>query len=200
MSESADSGSSNQAGIPELYYSWAVCEWGLEKLSRAQVLLDHALRLTSAGKYESALRSSIFFAIARLEFDRREHHLAQHNICLCLQEDSLPGGNAKVWKLWAEVARSLGDKGLAKQCYDRAQLLELEEDGTEDSGKKELSLLLAMKNPDSAVMNGADVQSMMRKDPWHYKLFGESTSQSGSISVPRVSLPGDKEEIVLTRS
>ena len=188
LSDSPDGGLGDQTGIAELYYTWAVCEWRLDNLSRAEVLFDHALRLTIPGNEGSTLRSGIFYAIARLEYDRGENHLAQHCICLCLKENSLPGGNSKVWGLWAEVARTMGEKGLAKQCHERAMSeLENADTTTADEG---LSLMLAMQNPDAAAMKGTDVQNMMRKDPWHYKIF-DRASRSESPGVSGISLPGD---------
>jgi len=184
---SSDGGLGNRIGMAELYYTWAVCEWHLDNLSRSEVLFDHALRLTSSGADGSVLRSYILYAIARLELDRGEYLLAQHCVCLCLKENSLPGGSAKVWKLWAEIASDLGDVGLVQQCKEQASRAEVQE---ERAANASLSMLMAIKNADGPVMNGADVQNMMRKDPWHYRIFDRESS-SASNGVVGISLPGD---------
>ena len=185
LSDSPDGGLDNQAGGAELYYTWAICEWRLKNLSRSEFLFDHSLRLASPGNAGSTLRSGIFYALARLEYELGETHLAQHCICLCLKENSIYGGNSKVWELWAEVARAMGQKDLAKQCHERA-LAELEK--AEDDTAEGLSLMLALQNPDVASMKGTEMQSMMRNDPWHYKLY--ESSKSEHPRVPQVSLPG----------
>lgn len=186
LSDSPDGGLDNQAGGAELYYTWAICEWRLDNMSRAEVLFDHALRLASPGKAGSTLRSGVFYALARLEYELGETHLAQHCICLCLKENSFHGGNSQVWGLWAEVARAMGEKDLAKQCHERA-LKDLKK--VEDDTAEGLSLMLAMQNPDVASMTGKEMQNMMRKDPWHYKLYDSSKSENPRF--PRVSLPGE---------
>lgn len=191
LSDSPDGGLGNQARIAELYYAWAVCEWRLENLSRAEVLFDHALRLTNPEEEGSASRSSIFYAIASLQYDRGENHLAQHCICLCLKENALPGGNTKVWELWAEVAEAMGAKKMARKCHERA-VLELEKAEANGADEKGVSLMLAMQNPDALAMKGEDMQSMMRKDPWHHKLFDTATPWE-SPQFSAVSLPGDSD-------
>ena len=42
-------GDHERHGLAELYHTWAVVEWNLDEVDRAEVLLDHALRLTPAG-------------------------------------------------------------------------------------------------------------------------------------------------------
>ena len=40
LSQTAEGGLGNRNGMVELYYVWAVCEWHLENLSRAETLFD----------------------------------------------------------------------------------------------------------------------------------------------------------------
>jgi hypothetical protein len=180
VSECSDGGLGNSGGMAELFHTWAVCEWYLNNLSRAEVLFDHALRLTNSGEEGSKLRSFIFFSIARLEYFRGEYHLAQHCICLCLKENLLPGGTSMVWDLWAKVATDMGDSKLALQCEEQADLAKKRE---KDSGAKGLSMLFALANPSTSSsglsrMKGPGMQSMMRKNPWHYKLFNAENASA----------------------
>jgi hypothetical protein len=185
MSDTADGGLGNRGGMAELFHTWAVCEWYLENVSRAEVLFDHAMTLTSPGDEGATLRSYILYSIARLEFEIGEYHLAQHCIGVCLKENSFPGGNSPVWELWADVASQLGDERLSQQCAEQASL-STANDGT--LGESSLALLRALADPSSSSMKEADMQKLMRKDPWHHKVFdagrhGSSTSFSG-VTLP----------------
>merc|ERR1711982_268716 len=108
VTRSADGGLGSRRGLAQLYVTWAVCEWHLKNVPRAEVLFDHALRLTEVGNEGSELRSIVLFCMALLQhYKRKEMYLAQHCICLCLKENSLHGGNAPVWELWAEIANEM---------------------------------------------------------------------------------------------
>lgn len=181
MADSPDGGLGNHCGVAELFTAWAVCEWYLDNLSRAEVLFDHALRLTSPGDEGSALRSYILYSIALLEYNRGEHHLAQHCISLCLKENAMPGGNSKVWSLWAKLAREKGDDRLAQQCAEQCIIAEEKGEG----GGAQCASLTAMTK--------ADMKRMMRKDPWHYKIFDLESTQLSDTPFSWVSLPGDDE-------
>ena len=193
LSDSSDGGLGNHRGMAELFYTWAVCEWHLENLSRAEVLFDHGLRLTPSGDEGAALRAHIMYAIARLEYDRGEYHLAQHCICLCLKENSLPAGNAKVWELWAKVASRMGDSSLRQQCSEQANLCERNAESGSTS-----SMLMSIRKPGLPIMKSSDMLSMLRKDPWHYKIFDPESAPSDHF-FQGVSLPGDVEEVVVAR-
>merc|ERR1712084_5794 len=91
----------------KLFHTWAICEWYCNNLSRAEVLFDHALRLIDNCEEGLKLRSFLLYSIARLEYYEDEYPLAQHFIGLCLKENSMPGGNAKVWELWSSVAKDM---------------------------------------------------------------------------------------------
>jgi len=172
MSQSCDGGFGSQRGMAEMFLTWAVCEWHLGNLSRAEVLFDHALRLTNAGEEGSQLRSFIFYAIAGLEYEREEYHLAQHCIGLCLKENLMPGGNSKIWSLWADVATKMGNDKLAAECVDQSERASAQE----HDGKVGISCLLSLNGPGASSsglsrMKGPDMQSIMRREPWHFELF-----------------------------
>ena len=156
-SHSSDGGLGNRRGLAELFHTWAVCEWHLGNVVRAEALFDHSLRLTEAGEEGAIMRSFILHSIARLEYSRGELTLAQHCIGLCLKENVMPGGNAQVWELWAMVAADMGKDALKEECMvqvDKAQRQE------HDNG------------PTGLLSKGPQMQQLMRRDPWHHKLFG----------------------------
>ena len=95
-------------GLAPLLHTWAVCEWHLGNLDRAETLLGHALKLVETGERGSWHRSNIYYSMARLKLYREEFHLAQHFVGLILVENSTGGGNGKVWELWAEIAQKMG--------------------------------------------------------------------------------------------
>ena len=158
-------------GVPELLFTWAVCEWHLGNLSYSDKLFDHALELLSGSTDQAAgevhskkLRSLILYARARFEYFRDEHRRAQHFIGLCLKENLMPGGNARVWDLWAAVAHEMGDGALAQQCQEHATKARRKEEEGENGASGLSSIMMGMK--------GADMQHLMRRDPWHVKIFG----------------------------
>ena len=198
MSVSSDGGLQNRGGMAELFHTWAVCEWHLGNLSRAEVLFDHALRLTNSGEDGSKLRSFILYSIARLEYFRGEYELAQHCIALCLKENLMPGGNSKIWELWADVASALGNEGLVRQCEEQATVLKKAE---RDNGVEGLSRMVELSKADVAGLSkmvGAAAQPLMRRDPWHVKLFGSKNSVSSGffdgVELPSSESFVDEEE------
>ena len=171
-SQSADGGLGNQEGLARLFHTWAICEWHLGNLPRAEVLFDHALRLTDSGEDGSELRSFILYSIARLEYYRGELHLAQHCVGLCMKENQMPGGKSKVWRLWADIANSMGNSSLENICLKQAS-------NTEEEDEDGLSCL-----------KGNIHQYSLRRDPWQVKLFGlESQSKANSDFFSRVRFP-----------
>lgn len=162
-----------QTGYADLYLTWAICEWHLGHLSRAEVLFDHALRTTKSDE-ESGLRSFILYSTARLHRCRGDYVLAQHFIGLCLAESLLPGGNSKVWELWADVATSLGNARLAEECTLHAEQTRSREI---DSGTT-FSRFLTVKDAATSAsglsrMKGqSEMESQMRRDPWHHQIVG----------------------------
>ena len=139
LSQTAGGGLVIRNGMVELYYVWAVCEWHLENLSRAEALFDQALCMTTLGPEGSKTRSLIFYLMAQLQHYQDEPILAQHCIGLCLKDNTMPGKNIfKVWDLWADVAADMNNERLSVQCQelaDKARVQECE-DGPE---QKELS-------------------------------------------------------------
>ena len=170
LSTTSDGGFGNR-GLPELYHTWAVCEWYLGNLSRAEVLLDNALRLTNDQEEGSQMRAYIFYTMAALEFELEEHHLAQHFIGLCLKENSMPGGNAPVWELFANVAAALNTPSFEEEYRELAE--KAREGDSHPTGPGSLKQLL-------------NKQQWMRREPWHVALFGpqSTTSHEFYFSIP----------------
>ena len=107
-----------------MYHAWAVCEWHLGNPDRAQVLLDQALRLTTATSSleDRRTRALLFFSMAQLEdYKGQRPLLVQHFIGLALQENALPlKRRPGLWKLWAKVARDMGNESLRQECLGQA--------------------------------------------------------------------------------
>jgi len=188
MSISADGGLENHRGMAQLFHTWAVCEWHSDNLSRSEVLFDHALRLTDAGNDGSKIRSLVLFSIAQLEYFRDEYELAQHCVALCLKENVLPGGNSRIWSLWADIALAMENGSLAQKCLEQAEILKKDE---ETGGVESLGRLLELTRPASGAepagrSNGPAMQHLMRRDPWFDKIFG-SNNIMGDLE--GVSLP-----------
>lgn len=161
---------SKRVGQSELFLTWAVCEWHLGSFGNAEKLFDHALELSAPASIDhddsSKLRALILYSRARFEYFREEHRRAQHFIGLCLAENLMPFGKSKVWALWAAVAYELGDAELAHQCQKHGVEARLDEDDENDSAAGTLS----------RVLKGADMQHLMRRDPWHTKIFGSESN------------------------
>eukprot|EP00536_Pseudo-nitzschia_multiseries_P008855 jgi/Psemu1/288074/fgenesh1_pg.234_\ len=182
-------GSASRQGLAQLYVTWAVCEWHLGNIPRVEVLFDHALRLTEIGsKQGSELRSFILFCIAQLEYyERDELYLAQHCIGLCLKENSFPGGNAPIWKLWARVSRDMGNSHMEDECWNEAQrcgMLPNEEESKEEGGTTASAI-----DTMNMLKGSQNLKNFMRQQPWHDKLqavrgaddSSSSTSSSSSL-------------------
>ena len=163
VSQSAGATSGAANGMVGLYYVWAICEWHLGNIRRTEQLLDQALRIAPVGQEGATTRSAILHAMAKLQFDQDQPRLAQHCIGLCLKEHSMPGGKyCKVWDLWAAVAAKLNDAHLEAECKKLADEARLQES---DNGQ---SLKDLLGSPRYRLDN---MQHMMRRDPWHMKLF-----------------------------
>jgi tetratricopeptide (TPR) repeat protein len=160
-----------KSGLARLFHTWGVCEYHLGNESRAQQLLEDALRVTGPGEADSTMRSLILYSMARLEVLRGEHLLAQHCIGLSLKENLLPGGNSLIWKLWAEIAEKMENKDLEKRCKEQALLRWEEERGGTVS---DLSRLLGARSSDSSSRlperTGSVMKDMFRKTPWSSKV------------------------------
>ncbi|KAL3924665.1 MAG: hypothetical protein SGILL_000902, partial [Bacillariaceae sp.] len=157
VSQSSDGGLGNRRGLAQLYVTWAVCEWRLRNVARAEVLFDHALRLTEAGDAGAQLRSYILYAMAFLEYQERDDfYLAQHCIGLCLKENSYPGGNARVWDLWADIADDMDNERLEEQCLEEAEKCRAQEEDAVSSSEE--------------ILKALQTEGSLRRDPWHDKL------------------------------
>ena len=196
QSSNEGQGLSNRRGLAELFHTWALCEWHLDNMPRAEVLFDHALRLASEAGEEGTdgsssrssssssstkLRSFILYSIARLEYHREKFCLAQHCIGLCLKENSMPGGNFRVWRLWADVARAMGDERLQGQCLEQVEKATSEVN--DDS--QELSRLIS----------GSADTALLRRDPWQCKLFGMSANEQKEKFYTYLKFPRFQEQL-----
>ena len=167
----------SRRGLPQLFLTWAVCEWHLNNPTHAEKLFDYSLRLTSSVTEESPkLRSMILYAMARFEYDRKELRRAQHFVGLSLKENALPGGQCPIWDLWATVAYEMGNIKLAHQCQEQSSIMRanLEQYGNDvgDSGRNEDTMKSLSETLKSSSMNDTpDMYQLMRRDPWHTKIF-----------------------------
>ena len=160
-----------KSGLAPLFHTWGVCEYHVGNKSRAQQLLEDALRVTGPGEADSTMRSLILYSMARLEVLRGEHLLAQHCIGLSLKENLFPGGNSLIWRLWAEIAEKMENKDLEKRCKEQALLRWEEERGGTVS---DLSRLLGSRGSESSSRlperTGSVMKDMFRKTPWSSKV------------------------------
>jgi len=176
LSESSD-GAEQSDEFARLYHSWAVCEWHLGNLDRAEVLFDHGLRLTDSGSDGSESRALILYSIARfLFYARNDCSLAQHCIGLSLTENLTPGGNAGIWLLWAKVARAMCNDELQEQCLRQADELNKKEDSANGSFPVDIKSL--------------GMSKMLRRAPWQYKIQSPSREKDSwykGISFPKTN-------------
>ena len=115
------------------------------------------------------------YAMSRFEYDRKEMRRAQHYIGLCLRENALPGGNNQVWDLWATVAYEMGNFKLAHQCQEQSSFVRANGDCINESKDTIPSLSDMLKS--STMNDRPDMYQLMRRDPWHTKIF-QSTNMN----------------------
>ncbi|KAL7570021.1 hypothetical protein ACA910_017063 [Epithemia clementina (nom. ined.)] len=165
----------------ELYYVWAVCEWHLANFARAEILFDHALK--SLGEERLQMKSLILYAKAKLYHCRDEPLLAQHCIGLCLKENAMPAGTKfQVWDLWAEVAAWMDNDKLSTRCRMIADKMRVDENGVEGENLHTSTVMVPSARPPP------DMEHLVRRDPWHFKIFDGSSKQRAT-SYERVRLP-----------
>lgn len=183
-------------GLAELLHTWALCEWHLGDLGRAESLLDHSLRMIDETRQGDELRSYILYSLARLEYSRDEMILSQHCIALCLKENSMPGGNGPVFDLWELVATNRGDEAIAAECRSLSEKCRMDE---ENNHTTNVSRLLSMKRSGTDAIDvsmlvassGNDMEQLTRREPWHYKIFGAGRKPSNFYNAVRFpDLPG----------
>jgi hypothetical protein len=164
----------DRKGLPELLLTWAVCEWHLGNMDRAEDLFGHALRLATA---DSAFKSFVLYSIARFKYHRGELLLAQHCVGLALKECPAPSGDGKLWELWALIARDMGNSKLEKECLDNVAVAATPGNTKDEEDKRLKELLKARSRVEarSSVMT-PNVEKLMRRDPWQFKLFGSHES------------------------
>lgn len=145
----------NNDTLVELSHLWAVCEWRLNEPDRAEVLLEHALRMSD----RPSERASILYTLASLKLDREELEVARHYVALCIQTDSFPCGQDKPWNLWAKIAEESGDTRLAHECTRMAD---------------ELRNRSRPEHPvSSARVQDSVMEDLLRREPWHHVIFPE---------------------------
>jgi tetratricopeptide (TPR) repeat protein len=171
----SDAHEEHPPGLVELFLAWGVCEWQLNNLFHAQKLLQHALHLSAPPSGVSRLRALILFVLARFEHFRGEHQRAQHFIGLSLTEHGLPGGQAQVWDLWALVAHEMGASKLALQCQEQSARTRYQ--GDQSLGTGAVDFIGTMNG-----LQGPDGPLLLRRDPWHYRIFGASNDAAASAA------------------
>jgi tetratricopeptide (TPR) repeat protein len=172
----------DRKGLPELLLTWAVCEWHLSNMDRAEDLFGHALRLVSPS--DSELKSFVLYSLARFKYHRGELLLAQHCVGLALKECPAPLGDGKLWDLWASIAREMGNEKLEKDCLDSAALATTPGTTRDVQGDRHVtdSLKARSRVEEGRLVDQPNVEKLMRRDPWQVKLFGsfETSSSTGS--------------------
>lgn len=187
-------------GLSHLLSTWAICEWHLGDLDRTEELFDHALRL--AGETGSPLRAFILYSIARMKHYRGELHAAQHCVGLALKENVMPGGNGKLWLLWAAIAEEMGNAKLKKDCLEQAAT------SSKTSNFQEVHdvyRLLKVRSGSDLSSNGVNTNAhflktnahFLKRDPWKVptpwkvRLFenhAESLNAFKNVKFPRKEL------------
>merc|ERR1711957_95950 len=170
-----DGAMSNSVEFSKLYHTWAVCEWHLNNLDRAETLFDHALRLTNSGEGGSQIRTLYLYSIARFLFHAREDYtLAQHCICISLSEISTPNLSVRsdMWNLWADIAEKMENTKLAINCRDQSKQIRLEKDDTNKGGILDLEL---------STKTGSRIHQLLRKAPWHHKIVHHNIGSHDTI-------------------
>jgi hypothetical protein len=92
-----------------------------------------------------------------------------------LKENLMPGGNAVAWELWAEIANGMENPLLEKECRVQAERAREQEDG------QLLRLSPIASASERPSMKRSDVEHLMRREPWQYKLFGSSGKRSSDF-------------------
>ena len=161
-------------GLPLLIHTWAICEWHLGNLDRAEALFAKALQLSARTPCAGGIRSFILYSIARFKHYRGELHLAQHCVGLIMKENFFPGGLAKVWALWAEIARDMNNSRLEEECLTKAALARKCHD-TENA----LDSLFESRPGSERLKSGSE--NILSRDPWSIKLFGVGSGDTSAL-------------------
>jgi len=179
-------------GLPLLLHTWAICEWHLGNLDRAEALFAQALRLSARKQFAAGIRSFILYSIARFKHYRGELHLAQHCIGLIMKENVFPGGLARVWALWAEIARDMKNPRLEEECVAKAALARNGHGTSTSTATKNYSDSL-FESRLALEYTRSGTETMLNKDPWYIKLFGVG-SQDTSALFKHVKFPAKKPD------
>lgn len=161
---------SSVVGLARLFHTWGVCEYHLGNLDRAYQLFNDAIRVTGSTDTDSNIRSLILYSMAKLEYERGEYLLAQHCVGLCMKENLLPGGNSRIWLLWADIARKMQNDKLMTRCREQAFLRMKEEEGGTSSDLSRILEERASSSDDSPGRMGSAMKDMFRRTPWYSKV------------------------------
>lgn len=183
VSESSN-GSLHNDKFARLHHTWAICEWHLGNLDRTEVLFDHSLRLIDAGIRGSEARSMIFLSIARFLFSaRQDYSLAQHCVSLSLTENTRSQAS---WILWSKIAAIMGNEQLSQSCKVEAEKL----------------IDQPIERSDAlATVNNQKMNQMLRRAPWHHKIFEicDQKSWYESIKFPDVFINNEVSDLKCTQ-
>jgi len=166
----AESSDSNVKGLADLYHTWGVCEYHLGNIDRAEQLFNDAIRVTGSGEADAKIRSLILYSMATLEYKRGEYLLAQHCVGLSMTENLLPGGNSRIWLLWADIARKMENEKLMNRCREQAFLLIEAEKGGTASDLSRIFEERASTCDTSPGRTGSAMKDMFRRTPWYSKI------------------------------
>ena len=157
-------------GLASLYHTWGVCEYHLGNINKAEEFFNDAIRVTGSGDADSNIRSLILYSMAKLEYKREEYLLAQHCVALSLKENLLPGGNSRIWFLWADIAQKMRNEKLLNRCREQAFLLMEEEKGGTASDLSRILEERASTSDASPSRMGSAMKDMFRRTPWYNKI------------------------------
>jgi hypothetical protein len=170
VTESSDGSVDCKMGLAGLFHTWGICEFHLGNIARAEQLFNDAIRVTGSGEADSNIRSLILYSMARLEFHKGEYLLAQHCVGLCMKENLLPGGNSRIWFLWADIARKMENEKLMNRCREQAFLRMKEEEGGAASDLSRIFEERASSSSSSPGRMGSAMKDMFRRTPWYSKV------------------------------
>ena len=166
----SESSISSVVGLACLFHTWGVCEYHLGNMDRSDQLFNDAIRVTGSADTDSNIRSLILYSMAKLEYERGEYLLAQHCVGLCMKENLLPGGNSRIWLLWADIARKMENDKLMNRCREQAFLRIKEEEGGATSDLSRILEERASTSDASPGRMGSAMKDMFRQTPWYSKV------------------------------
>ena len=191
-------------GLAHLLQTWAICEWHLGNLNRAEVLFDNAWRLVKSGdddedgEYSSMYRVNLLYSIARLKKHMGKFYYAQHCVALAMKENN---NVAELWALWAEIASETGNEKLETSCLAQYSALVEVESSKQHYYSSEVDsysrLLSARSSMEVSSAVKPDVEKLLSRDPWQVKLFSNNNSGGSdptTRTLKQLKLPIDESQ------